>query len=113
MSSPPIHGIVVDIGDERRDALLSALRRGDSAAALELLDGWCSHFGEREVDWDDWNEECDFDAHQNDLTTWTREECRLHVAGGRFQHALALLDRYLVLPPALTRAETDKRISDR
>lgn len=92
--------IAVAISDERRDALLGALRRGDRREALELLEGWPPPY------------DCDpgegwfhyLDLKIIELTDWTRDECRLHVEAGRFQHALALLDRYLIPPAMFTHA---------
>lgn len=87
---PPPCDIVIEIEGERRDALLSALRRGACAEATELLDGWTFAWSPVEV---------------RDLSRWVCDECRRHVAAGRFQYALALLDRYLLLPPLFTAAD--------
>lgn len=104
--------ITISIAEERRDALLSALRRGARGEALDLLAGWTSlfhGFGPDGFDPDD--EWCPYvDQNQIELTEWTRDEVRLHVEDGRFQHALALLDRYLTLPPVFTHADDRARL---
>lgn len=116
-SMPPplaLTEITVEIESARRDSLLSAVRRAARGEALDLLDGWDPLDIIRDEPWidDPWST---VDAKTNDLTLWVRDECRLHVAAGRFQYALALLDRYLVLPPVFSlpaARERHSRMSD-
>lgn len=109
---PALREIAVSISNERRDALLSALRRGARDEALDLLAGWTSLFYGFDSDGFDLDDEwCPYvDQSRIDLTEWTRDEVRLHVEAGRFQHALALLDRYLTLPPVFTHADDRARL---
>ncbi len=68
---------------ERLDAFLSAARRRHQADALAELDRWRPlHSFERRGG----------DVYE--LSKWVGAECRLHVEGGRFEHAIALVERY-------------------
>lgn len=109
MSPPILAEITISIGDERRDALLSALRRGDAAEATSLLQRWSPRATLRDPD-DDWEPRRWHDDRTIlELSDWVRTETRLHVQAGRFQHALALLERYVVLPPTFTATEAKAR----
>jgi len=66
------------IDDRDLDDLLSALRRHDRADADRLLARWAT--SDRHL------------AHE--LTAWVHQETSQHVAGGRFEHALCLVDSY-------------------
>jgi hypothetical protein len=85
--SPPtearLRGIDLSLVDEgeRLDGTLSALRRRHAADAIEELERW-------RPDW------CGGPFDERDLTLWVRDECRLHVQDGRFEHAIALIERY-------------------
>lgn len=60
------------------DDLLSALRRRDRADADRLLDRWATS-----------------ETHlAHDLSAWVHREASQHVAGGRFEHALCLVETY-------------------
>ena len=85
----------IDDGD--LDELLSALRRHDRADADRLLDRWTTserdpaeYFGD-EPDDEDWFHVSHLD---DELTAWVHREASLHVAGGRFEHALCLVETY-------------------
>lgn len=85
----------IEGGGERHLALTSALRRGDRDAALEILDRWPRPrvFAGAAVL-----------SPAQILTAWLQREVRLHVEAARFQHALALIDRYATLPMPLDAA---------
>lgn len=86
--APQLRGIdlaIFDLGD-RLDATLSALRRRDRDDALEQLGRWRPTWHRLHDDW------------SADLTAWVRDECRLHVQDGRFEHAIALIERYRPQP---------------
>lgn len=80
--------ILID-GANRR-ALFSALRRHHAADAIEQIGVW----GEDVPDYHDDDDE----QTELGLTTWVRSEVRQHVEGGRFEHAMVLVDRYGQLP---------------
>lgn len=83
--------------------MLSALRRRSAADAAEILaTPWIDWLADE--DDDDWE-----DYVESDLSTWVRTECRLHVDGGRFQHALAVVERYCTLPQLFTQADAKAR----
>jgi hypothetical protein len=85
----------IDDGD--LDELLSALRRHDRADADRLLERWTTSerdldgYTEEEILEDDWFPVRDLD---DELTAWVHREASQHVAGGRFEHALCLVDSY-------------------
>lgn len=99
--TPVCNEIAAEIGEERRDALLSALRRGAVSEAIELLGGWMRA----------WPRHTRPGNRINALSVWLRDECLQHLEDGRVQHALALFDRYILLPAVLT--ATDARERDR
>ncbi len=72
---------------ERLDAFLSAARRRHQVDALAELARWrpLHGVGRRESD-------------TYELSKWVLAECRLHVEGGRFEHAIALVERYRSQP---------------
>ena len=69
--------------------LLSALRRHHRADSERLLQRWRDEPIERDDDDDEafWQRVDDID-----VTTWVQREAALHVAGGRFEHALCLVE---------------------
>lgn len=78
--------------------LIAALRRHDRDETLYRLERWAG--GDRVGTWHDldgeaprWLELADYGACQ-DLDDWVLAQCRHHVAGGRFEHALCLVERY-------------------
>ena len=88
--------IKAEISTERFEALHSALRCGASRQVIELLDRW----EPPEPDYETFG----LSATQR-LTTWLQQELRLHVEGSRYQHALALLERYATLPVLFNMAD--------
>ncbi len=91
---PDLYGHL-HIDDADLGELLSALRRHDRADADRLLERWAT--SENEIDWtNDACNEIDWPLlHLDDeLTAWVHREARLHVAGGRFEHALCLVEPY-------------------
>jgi len=92
--SPPckanLLGIDLTIEDEteRLAATLSALRRRDRDEALAELDRWQSIYYACDSRADD----------EHGLTEWVRDESRLHVQAGRFEYAIALIERYRQQP---------------
>lgn len=64
--------------------------------ALELLDAWPRSRALSKAG---------APSRRQDLTNWLRDEARLHVEGGRFQHALTLVERYATLPVPLNKAD--------
>lgn len=79
---------------ERLDATLSALRRRAAAEAITELQRWEPSYS---CDDDGFDDECGivtWSEAARDLTTWVRDESILHVQGGRFEHAIALIERY-------------------
>ena len=101
--SPPPRALKIALKGDRLDALFSALRRGSTADALAILaTPWVDMLAdESDPDWEDYVE--------SELSAWVRAECRLHVEAGRFQHAIAVLDRYCILPQLLTQADAEAR----
>jgi hypothetical protein len=93
---PDLYGYL-HMADRDLDELLSALRRHDRADADRLLERWANserdpaeYFGD-EADDEDW---C-LALHLDDgLTAWVHREACLHVAGGRFEHALCQVETY-------------------
>lgn len=85
----------LQIDDHDLDGLLSALRRHDRADAERLLGRWAT--SETQIDWND-GARHDFDwslLHlDHDLSAWVHREASHHVAGGRFEHALCLVETY-------------------
>lgn len=83
------------IVDGDLDELLSALRRHDRADADRLLERRGT--SESVIDWT--QDHCnDFDwptLHlDHPLSAWVHREASRHVAGGRFEHALCLVETY-------------------
>jgi len=75
------------------DDLASALRRRDAGDADRHLAAWAR----AEMLPDDvppWDDVCPIGCLEDDLTAWVHGEIGRHVAGGRFEHALCLLERY-------------------
>lgn len=71
--------------------LLSALRRHDRIDADRLLTTWSSaQIYDPDVEDESWFFHCLDDS----LTDWVRREAVLHVAGGLFEHALCLVEKY-------------------
>lgn len=91
---PDLYGrLHIDDGD--LDELLSALRRHDRADAGRLLERWAT--SENKTDWTlEACNELDWPIRHldDDLTAWVHREASQHVAGGRFEHALCLVDSY-------------------
>jgi len=87
----------LQIDDADLDALRSALRRHDPAEAVRMLERWAT--SERdfndytvcEILEDDWFPVSHLD---HELTAWVHREASHHVAGGRFEHALCLVETY-------------------
>ncbi len=94
ISSPPLRPTdTVQIPGTLLDDLLSALRRRDAARAGDLLAAWST----AEILVDDqveWFEPDFFLLLDHPLTAWVHAEVGLHVAGGRFEHALCLVEAY-------------------
>jgi hypothetical protein len=88
--------IRAEISTELFEALASALRRGNRGEALGLLDRW--HRPRP------YSVTMGLNAAQR-LTTWLQQEVRLHVEGSRYQHALALVERYVTLPVLFNMAD--------
>lgn len=88
-------GLEGKIPGGRFDELTSALRRRHRDDALGILDRWPLHGY--------WSAAAPRQP-QIELTRWLQQEVRLHVEGGRFQHALALVERYATLPVPLDAA---------
>lgn len=78
------------IDDADLDELLAALRRHDLADAERLLERWAT--SEREIDCNDTDRPTRHLEH--DLSAWVHREASQHVAGGRFEHALCLVEAY-------------------
>lgn len=74
------------LGEEGIEGLVAVLRRHDPAAAIALIEGWMPG----DVD--------QGDHFSRSLTCWVRDQCRQHVADGRFEYALALIERYRFKP---------------
>lgn len=75
------------------DDLLSALRRHHRDDSERLLQRW----DDLPFYFPGCDDEDDHDAlvggdKDFELTTWVQREARLHVAGGRFEHALCLVE---------------------
>ncbi len=93
---PDLYGRL-HIGDEDLDELLSALRRHDRGDADRLLERWATsergvdEYSEDEISEDDWFPVSHLD---DELTAWVHREVSHHVAGGRFEHALCLVETY-------------------
>ncbi len=88
----------LQIDDADLDALLSALRRHDPADAVRMLARWATserdlldEYSEDEILEDDWIPLFHLD---DDLSAWVHREASHHVAGGRFEHALCLVETY-------------------
>lgn len=87
----------LQIADADLDELLSALRRHDRRDADRLFDCWAT--SERDVtDYtvceileEDWFPVSYLD---DELTAWVHREASQHVAGGRFEYALCLVETY-------------------
>ena len=98
--SPPVQAMLAEIRatipDGIFDGLTSALRRGDRAGALELLASWPHARAFSKASGPN---------RRQSLTDWLRDESRLHVEAGRFQHALALVERYATLPVPLNKTD--------
>jgi hypothetical protein len=89
----------LQIADRDLDDLLSALRRHDPADADRLLERWAT--SERDLndgedpDDDVWDDDMLPLAHlDHALSAWVHREASHHVAGGRFEHALCLVETY-------------------
>jgi hypothetical protein len=90
----------LQIADADLDELLSALRRHDRADAERLLERWAT--SERNVNDDAeipddelWDDDMLQLLHlDHDLSAWVHREASHHVAGGRFEHALCLVEAY-------------------
>lgn len=89
----------LQIRDADLDDLLSALRRHERADADRLLERWAT--SERDLndgedpDDDVWDDDMLPLAHlAHDLTAWVHREASHHVAAGRFEHALCLVEAY-------------------
>jgi hypothetical protein len=85
----------LQIDDADLDALRSALRRHDRVDAARMFERWAT--SENQTDWT--NDRCnDLDwplLHlDHELTAWVHREASHHVAGGRFEHALCLVEAY-------------------
>ena len=97
--------VTADLGAERRNALLSALRRRDIGDVRRALQAWAED--DIVVD-EDALEADDFIWHRplwDDLTRWLHGEIALHADDGRFEHALCLLERYAFPPAILSKAQ--------
>jgi|GEM_PF-810519 len=85
----------LQIGDADLDDLLSALRRHDRADADRLLERWTTSqrddYSDDEISEDDWFPVSHLD---HELTAWVHREASGHVADGRFEHALCLVETY-------------------
>lgn len=87
----------LQIADADLDEMLSALRRHHRGDADRLLDRWAT--SERDLDEysvaeildDDWFPVSHLD---DELTAWVHREVSSHVADGRFEHALCLVEAY-------------------
>ena len=89
MSPPRLKIREATLGD-----LLSALRRHDAAEAGRLLALWSEDGDDFDFEVDDDREDWD-DRHLDDpLTAWVHREAVAHVADGRFEHALCLVEQY-------------------
>lgn len=97
--------VTADLGAERRDQLLSALRRRDLADVRHALHAWA----EDDIIVDEDALEADDFIWQrplwDELTAWLHREIGLHVEAGRFEHALCLLERYAFPPAILSKAQ--------
>jgi hypothetical protein len=87
----------LQIDDHDLENLLSALRRHDRADADRLLDRWATSerdvtdYTVEEILEDDWFPVSHLD---DELSAWVHREDSEHVAGGRFEHALCLVETY-------------------
>lgn len=85
----------LQIDDHDLDDLLSALRRHDRADAERLLGRWAT--SESKIDWtQDRSNDMDWPTIHldHDLSAWIHREACRHVAAGRFEHALCLVEPY-------------------
>lgn len=95
-TQPRLDEIRAYIPDDLLDELLRALRACDRKGALVLIAAW-------QTSWPSSN--ATRVNRQRRLSHWLRDETRLHVEGGRFQHALTLVERYATLPVPLNEAD--------
>lgn len=117
MSPPLVHwgdaGLVTyvtaDILPQRRDELLFALRRRDDAEIRHQLARW----SEIDIIVDDEALEMDDFVYRepmwDDLTRWLHGEIGIHVAEGRHEYAICLLERYAFPPAILTKLQSLER----
>ena len=87
----------LQIHDRDLDDLVAALRRHDRAEADRLLKRWATSEREldEEADEDVWDDDMLTLLHlDHDLSAWVHREATLHVADGRFEHALCLIETY-------------------
>lgn len=91
---PDLYGHL-HINDDDVDGLLSALRRHDRADADRLLERWATSESDDYTE-DDILEDDRYPVlHLDDEpTAWVHREAQGHVAVGRFEHALCLVERY-------------------
>lgn len=93
---PGLYGHL-QIDDADLDALRSALRRHDPVEATRIFERWAT--SERdltdytvcEILEDDW---VPVSHLEHDLSAWVHREASQHVAAGRFEHALCLVETY-------------------
>ncbi len=87
----------LQIRDRDLDDLVAALRRHDHAESVRLLERWATSERDvdEEVDDDIWDDDLLPLQHlDHDLSAWVHREACDHVAGGRFEHALCLVETY-------------------
>lgn len=87
----------LQIDDRDLDDLLAALRRHDRADTERLLERWATSERpiDEEVDDDVWDDDMLPLLHlDHDLSAWVHREAVDHVAAGRFEHALCLVEAY-------------------
>lgn len=81
--------------------LVAALRRHDHANAVRLLARWSGDGpvpDYENTDSDCWDDDMLVPYADQPLSGWIMREAAVHVDGGRFEHALCLVERYR--PPA-------------
>lgn len=98
MTPPLLPADGLHIPDALLQDLLSALRRHHAGDCTRLLQDWAA--AERE--WTDgeaddegwWEDEVSLRYLDDPVSGWVHREALLHVAAGRFEHALCLIENH-------------------